>query len=99
MEPTLYQEIGTQTSVDIIKDFLRDAPEGKLKHYVKANHYVRAGDKLVIGVEVSLRYDQCETLIAHADRILFWHYDFKPDCGRNIDIKIGNATYSIEVTR
>ena len=99
METTLYQEIGTQTSVDIIKDFQRDAPEGKLKHYVKANHYVRADDKLVIGTEVSLRYDQCETLIAHADRILFWHYDFKPDCGRSIDIKIGNATYSIPVTR
>jgi hypothetical protein len=99
MEPSLYQEIGTQTSVDIIKDFLRDSPNGKLEQRLTANHYVWAEDKLLIGTEVSLRYDQCETLIAHADRILFWHYDFKPDCVRIIDIKIGNATYSIPVTR
>jgi hypothetical protein len=102
MASKIHQVVSTDTAVQIIRQFVADTAKGKT---VKARHYIRTNNTSsgvtttppIVGLDVTLREEQWEALIAYADKIIFWHYDFKPECGRDIDIHIGNANYSIPV--
>lgn len=102
MESKIHQHVGTDTAMQIIRQFVANKPEGET---VQARHYIRTNNTSsgvttpapVVGLDITLREEQWETLIAYADKIIFWHYAFNPECGRDIDIHVGNATYSIPV--
>ena len=85
----LFQEIGTSTAVNILKTIGKDT--------LKAHSYSMKGNHVIAGFACTLRLEQCEALIAHADKILFWHYDFDPKCRRDISLWVGAQMYTIEV--
>ena len=104
MESKIHQHVGTDTAMQIIRQFVANKPEGEPRT-VNARHYIRTSNTAsgittpnpIVGLDVTLREEQWEALIAYANKIVFWHYDFKPECGRDIDIHIGDAIYSIPV--
>ena len=85
----LFQEIGTSTAVNILKTIGKDT--------LKARSYSMKGTHVIAGFDCTLSIEQSEALIAHADKILFWHYDIDPKCRRDISLWVGAQMYTIEV--
>lgn len=98
METTLYNHISTDTAVQIIRDFAKNAKTVQARHFIRTNN-TESGEVTppIVGLDVTLKAEQWEALIAYADKIIFWHYDFSPDCGRDISIHLGHANYCISV--
>jgi hypothetical protein len=98
MSTELHQYLSTDTALSLIRDFAKDAKSIPARHYIRtASTASGQVSPPVVGLEVSVRPEQWEALIAYADKIVFWHYAFDPKCGREVSIHVGHATYVIPV--
>lgn len=86
---TLYDEIDAEQARALWavsgKD-IRDAEGFAYKDGKSIAHY-----------SVRLNRFNFDALIENADEILYWHYGFSPECGRELSIKVGSNSISVSV--
>lgn len=85
----LFNEIEGTTAVNLIQSLGKDAIQG--------HSYSMKGNSVIAGFDCTLRTEQWEALIANADKILYWHYDFNPKCKREITLWVGTQYYSVVI--
>ncbi len=94
-----YEIINVETAVKII-DKYRPTHSGKKKDEILADHFLTSkSNECILSFQTTLHRNQWERMLFMADEIEFWHYNYNPECNQSIDMKIGQARYSITFSK
>jgi len=86
---TLYDEIDAQQARalwNLSGGFVRDGHGFTYKDGMCISNY-----------SISINQDNFDALLKNADEITYWHYGFNTECGRDVQINVGNTTISVSV--
>jgi hypothetical protein len=91
--------IDKDMAVKII-DAYRTNRRGKKKDELPADHYLTTkSNGCILAFPIILQSRQWEEMLPLAESIVFWHYNYEPTCHQSIEMKFGDARYSITFSK